>query len=132
LALKGFDVALPKVISVPMSLMGNAFVPLALFALGAQLAGNKSKMDLNTVGISIVFSMILSPVLTWGLAMELGFEETLFDLLIVAAAAPVGVLLAIICAEYKTHSETASAVVFISTVLSPLFATFWVLLVRVY
>ena len=52
--------------------------------------------------------------------------------LVVAAAAPVGVLLAVFCAEYKKHGETASAIVFVSTVLSPLFASGWILLLRLY
>ncbi len=132
LVLKGLELPLPNIVTVPMALMSSAFVPLALFALGAQLAGNRSKMDLNTIGISIVFSMILSPVLTWGLAAGFGFTGTLADLLIVAAAAPVGVLLAVFCAEYKKHGETASAIVFVSTVLSPLFASGWILLLRLY
>ena len=132
LLLKGFELPLPNIVAVPMALMSSAFVPLALFALGAQLAGNKSKMDLNTIGISIIFSMILSPVLTWGLTAGFGFTGTLEDLLIVAAAAPVGVLLAVFCAEYKNHGETASAIVFVSTILSPLFASAWILLLRLY
>ena len=132
LLLKGFEIELPQALSVPMVLNNITYGFKALFTLGAQLANTKFTLEKLPLGISVLFSMILAPALTWILTIVLKFQGELSDLLVVAAAAPVGVLLAIFCNEYKVHGQTASTIVFISTVLSPLFVTGWVLLLRLY
>ena len=73
---------------------------------------------------------MLAPALTWAAAAALCFAPGLTDLLVVTAGTPVGVLLAILCAEYRVRPEIASAAVFASTALSPLFVTTWVLATR--
>jgi predicted permease len=52
------------------------------------------------------------------------------DVIVVAAATPVGVLIAIFAAEYKRESEFISTAVVVSTVLSPFFVTAWILATR--
>ena len=59
-----------------------------------------------------------------------GVEPALTGLLVVASSAPVGILLAIFCTEYKRAPELASAVVLVTTVLSPLTVTGWILAAR--
>jgi predicted permease len=48
----------------------------------------------------------------------------------VAAATPVGVLITIFAAEYKTEPEFISTAVVISTALSPLIVTAWIVATR--
>lgn len=43
---------------------------------------------------------------------------------------PVGVLIAIFAAEYKRESEFISTAVVVSTALSPIFVTGWILATR--
>jgi hypothetical protein len=75
--------------------------------------------------------MLLAPALTWGVLLLTGFEAGLIDLLVVAAAAPVGILMAIFATEYERAPDIAGAMVLISTVLSPITVTAWIWLMRV-
>ena len=132
LALKGFGIRPPTLVAEPLKLMGYAYAPVALFTLGAQLAGSAAAIDRGILALILVLKFLLAPGLSFALLWLLGFPDDLSDVLVVAAAAPVGVLLAIFCVEHRTHAETASAAVLVSTVLSPIVVTAWLLLVRLY
>lgn len=131
LTLRGLDLRLPKVLDVPAEVLGSAFTPIALFVLGAYLA-NASVKDLSPgrLSLMLVLKLFLAPALTWGALLALGFEPTLTALLVVASAAPVGVLLAIFATQYDREADIVSAVVFLSTALSPIVVTGWILLTR--
>lgn len=130
LALKATDVTLPKVISMPIELMGNTYAAIALFALGASLAAGAERFERSALSLIVVLKLLAGPAITWVLASALGFEGIEHDILVVASAAPVGVLLAIFCLQFDARPRLAAAAVFVTTVLSPLFVTGWVLLAR--
>ncbi len=132
LGLNALDLRLPAVIETPMDMLGQAYVGVALFALGAQLATSRAKVDLGSAGLAIGARLLLAPLLT-GLALlvvPLPFEVK--ALLFVGATAPVGVLLAIFAAEFRGNAELSSAVVIASTMLSPLFVTAALVIVRMW
>jgi malate permease and related proteins len=131
LALRGFDVELPPVVTQPMQLLGAIFTPLALYTLGAQVADSKlARFEVVPQVLLLMLRFLVAPALAWGICHLFGFSREITNVLVVAAATPVGVLLTIFAAEYKTESEFISAAVVISTALSPIFVTAWVLAVR--
>ncbi|MFV0367884.1 MAG: AEC family transporter [Hyphomicrobiaceae bacterium] len=131
LALRAAEVRLPSIVGLPLELIGSTFPPLALFALGAQLADTgRTAIKAGPMSIMMVLKLVLAPALTWGLALLLGMPDDLTDLYVVAAATPVGILLALFCAEYDRHPKFVSSAVLISTLLSPIFVTGWILLTR--
>ncbi len=130
LMLKALEVRLPTLVSEPLKLMGMAYAPLALFTLGVQLAGSRAAVAPLPLTLAVAMRLVLAPALVWGALALLGVPDDLTDLLVVAACAPVGVLLAIFCVDYRRHPETASAAVVVSTVLSPLTVTGWLLATR--
>ena len=91
---------------MPIQMMGSIFTPLALYTLGAQLAGG-AKRDLRTgpLALVLVLKLLLAPAATWILALALGMPQGLTELFVVGAATPVGVLLAIYCAESSTATR---------------------------
>jgi predicted permease len=60
----------------------------------------------------------------------MGLPHDITAVIVVAAATPVGVLVTIFAAEYKTEPEFISTAVVITTLLSPLFVTGWILATR--
>lgn len=130
LVIKGFEIELPQLISYPIELFSGAYISIALFTLGAQLAGTRFSLSHGPVWLAVGMKMLLAPALTLGVLLLTGIEPVLTDLLIVASAAPVGVLLAIFCTQYKRAPDVAGAIVLVSTVLSPLTVTAWIWLVR--
>ncbi|MDA7946039.1 MAG: AEC family transporter [Hyphomicrobiaceae bacterium] len=131
LLVKMFEINLPALVVRPVELIAQAYVSIALFTLGAQLSDSRFSMPGLPVWLAVGLRMLVAPALTWGVVLALGFEPQLIDLLVVAAAAPVGLLLAIFCADYERRPDVAGAMVLVSTVLSPIIVSAWIWLMRV-
>jgi hypothetical protein len=131
LTLRGFQVELPTVVSQPMQFLGSIFTPLALYTLGAQIAAAKSiRLEFVPQTLILFLKFIAAPVITWWVCLAMGLPRDVQDVIVVAAATPVGVLIAIFAAEYKRESEFISTAVVVSTALSPIFVTGWILATR--
>ncbi len=131
MALRAAEIRLPAIVATPLELIGSTFPPLALFALGAQLAETgRGALKVGPMSLLLVLKLMLAPALTWGLAIALAISDDLTELYVVAAATPVGVLLALFCAEYDRQPRFVSGAVLISTLLSPIVVTGWILVMR--
>ena len=131
LTLRGFDVELPSVVTQPMQFLGSIFTPLALYTLGAQVAASKiARFEVVPQILMLILKFLVAPALAWALCNYMDFPRDVTNVMVVAAATPVGVLITIFAAEYKTEPEFISAAVVISTALSPLFVTAWILAVK--
>jgi len=133
LSLRALDIRLPQAIGTPVELLGATFPPLALFAMGAQLATRTAgAVDIARLSLILILKLVIAPAMTWGLAIAMGMPEQLTDLLVVAAATPIGILLALFCVEYGREPKFINTAILISTVLSPFTVTAWVMLTRIY
>jgi predicted permease len=133
LALRGFQIELPAVASQPLQFIGSIFTPLALYTLGAQIAAAKTvKFEAGPQFVILVLKFLVAPLLSWWICIVMGLPDDVTDVIVVAAATPVGVLITIFASEYKTEPEFISTAVVISTALSPLFVTAWVLATKLY
>jgi len=130
LALNAFEVALPELVAIPLAMLGSLYTPLALFALGAQLAASKSRVLTMPVTLSTGLKLAIAPLATFFALVPLGFDPMLADLLIATAAAPVGVTLAIVAMQVEREVENATAMVVATTLLSPLTVTLCLLLLH--
>ena len=80
------------------------------------------------VTLATGLKLAVAPFVTALALIPLGFEPTLAGLLIATAAAPVGVTLAIVAMQVEREVELATALVFVTTLLSPATVTlclFW-------
>jgi len=133
LTLRGFQIELPIVVSQPMQFLGSIFTPLALYTLGAQVAASRiGRIEWGPQLLILFLKFLVAPMLTWWICMVMGLSPDLTAVIVVATSTPVGVLVTIFAAEYKTESEFISTAVVISTALSPVFVTAWILAVRLY
>lgn len=133
LTLRGLGVELPSVVSQPMQFLGSIFTPLALYTLGAQIAASKVvRFEAVPQVLILILKFLIAPLLAWTVCSYLDFPRDVTNVMVVAAATPVGVLITIFAAEYKTEPEFISTAVVISTALSPLFVTAWILATRLY
>jgi predicted permease len=82
------------------------------------------------LGVGLALRLLVAPMLTWLAVWLIGIPHPVAELLVVISSAPVGVLLAVMSTEYCASSELALAVVFLSTVLSPLTVTMVMYLLR--
>lgn len=131
LALRGFGVELPTVVAQPLQFLGSIFTPLALYTLGAQIASAKSvRFEVVPQTVILLLKFLVSPLLSWWICGVMGLPKDVTAVIVVAAATPVGVLITIFAAEYKTEPEFISTAVVVSTALSPLVVTGWILFTR--
>lgn len=132
LLLRGFDVELPTLVAQPMQFLGSIFTPLALYTLGAQVAASKIvRFELVPQVLILILKFLVAPAMAWVLCWYMGFSRDVSDVIVVAAATPVGVLITIFAAEYKTEPEFISTAVVTTTILSPLFVTGWIIATRI-
>ena len=78
----------------------------------------------------LLLKFLFAPAATWWICRTMGLPKDVTDVIVVATATPVGVLITIFAAEYKTEFEFISTAVVLSTLLSPIFVTAWILAVR--
>jgi predicted permease len=131
LLLRGFEVELPTVLSQPMQLLGSIFTPLALYTLGAGIAAQRVvRFEAGPQFLILFLKFLLAPAVSWIICHNMGLPRDVTGVIVVAASTPVGVLITIFAAEYKTEAEFISTAVVITTALSPLFVTAWILAVR--
>ena len=133
LLLRGFELKVPPLIGQPLEMLGTIFTPLALYTLGAQVAAtNAMKIEWGPQILVQSLKFLIAPALTWVICQSMGLPRDVSDVIVVATATPVGVLITIFAAEYKTEFEFLSTAVVISTILSPIFVTAWILAVRLF
>lgn len=133
LGLRYFEVELPPLASQPLQLLGAIFTPLALYTLGAQIASARSlRFEWLPQTIILTLKLAVSPIITFYLCGFMGVPLDVTAVLVVAAATPVGVLITIFAAELKAEPEFIATATVISTALSPLTVTAWILAVRLW
>lgn len=133
LTLRGFNVEIPTVVAQPMQFLGSIFTPLALYTLGAQIASAKIvTFEWVPQILILILKFLIAPLLAWGVCSYMEFPRDVTNVIVVAAATPVGVLVTIFATEYNTEPEFISTAVVISTALSPIFVTLWILATRIY
>jgi predicted permease len=131
LALRGFEVELPTLIGQPIQLIGSIFTPLALYTLGAQVAAVKAgEIEWGPQTLIIVLKFLFAPALSWWICHMMGLPRDATDVIVVASATPVGVLITIFALEFKNESNFISTAVVITTALSPIFVTAWIIATR--
>jgi hypothetical protein len=133
LLLRGFEVELPAMIGQPVQLLGSIFTPLALYTLGAQVAAARiGRIEWGPQALILVLKFLIAPALTWWICHAMGLPGDITAVIVVAASTPVGVLITIFAAEYKMEADFISTAVVLSTILSPLMVTAWIIAVRLF
>lgn len=131
LALRGFEIELPALVSQPMQFLGSIFTPLALYTLGAQVAATGAvKLEWGPQALVLFLKFVFAPAATWLICSTMGLPWDITAVIVVATATPVGVLISIFAAEYGRELEFISTAIVLSTLLSPIFVTAWILAVR--
>jgi len=130
LLLRQLNLTLPGPLAIPTEMLGATYAAIALFTLGASLQGTTHQLRGFELHLIVWAKLLLGPAITLALAWACGFTGEDLVFLVIAASAPVGVLLAIFCLDHRGESRVASAAVFLSTILSPLTITAWLIAMR--
>ena len=121
--------ALPYIISLPLSIISESTSPLALLATGAMIEVAGLTLELKEIGVLSVLKLVIAPLLVVLVGFVAGFQGTAFTTSLLEAATPVGVSNSILAAQFKMDTKFASRAVVISTILFAVTLTVILLLI---
>ncbi len=106
-----------------ITLLSDAALPMMMVVLGMQLQRARRSEHPAAVATAVVLSLVVSPLLAFPVAMALGLSGPAFEAGIVQAAMPAAIVTTILALEFDLDPTFPTAVVFLSTLLSPLTVT---------
>lgn len=120
LLLRGLDLTLPSVLSIPVELLADATIPSMLLLLGMQLAGNSRPTQRGLLAVATGMRLVLSPILGWALALAFRLPAAAFDAAVLEAAMPSAVLTSILAVQYDVEPEFVAGAILLTTAFSPI------------
>ena len=117
----GWEIPLP--IARSAKLLGDASIPSLLVLLGMQLHYSTGSKELMPMGIVSIIRLVVSPVLAFLLIPFFGITGVARPSLIVESAMPSAILSTLIAMEYDVEPSFVTAVVFLTTIISPITLT---------
>ncbi|UCB45258.1 MAG: AEC family transporter [Spirochaetota bacterium] len=118
---KGFQIPIWEPMWITMQRISYAFIPIALFTLGAQLGRIHLTKGMGDVIISAGCRLILGPCIGFCLIKLFNFHGLVAQVLFISSSLPSAVNSALVAVEMNNEPKFASQAVFFSTLLS--FAT---------
>ncbi len=115
---------LPGVLTDALDLMIRAALPAALFGLGGILFHYRPEGDLRTVAFMAAISLVLHPVVTWGLGRAAGLTTEQFRSAVLTASMAPGVNAYLFASMYGVAKRVAATAVLLATAMS--IVTIWV------
>ena len=128
-----FDIDyIPRVISQPLTMIGQITVPAALLIIGSSMShlSTRTMLGNRTVYATTLFRLALLPLALYFLCTLLGFSPLVVSINTVVIAMPVATYGTILCLKYERDTTLITELTFITTLLSvvtiPLVAQYFV------
>lgn len=118
-----FSVSLPLPIERTVSLAADGAIPMMLILLGVELSRVQWSNSKRLVGLSAGMRLLLGPLVGVLLSIPFGLQGVARQGGIVQTGMPTAVTTTVLATEFKLDSSLVTAIVFISTLLSPLTLT---------
>ncbi len=115
---------LPVPLERAVSLAAGGAVPMMILLLGLEL--QRARWDHNHLGVVIVsvfLRLIAAPLTALGLSLPFDLNTTARQAGVTESGVPTAVMTIVLASEYKLDTSQVTAVVFLSTILSPLTLT---------
>ena len=113
-------VSVPTAVMRPIGLLSDAAIPMMLLVLGMQLERATLPKHPAAVAAAVVLSLVLAPIIAFGLTAALGLAGAARKAAIMEASMPAAVITTVIALEFDLDANLATSVVFFTTVLSPI------------
>jgi predicted permease len=114
-----WDIELPVPIARTVELASNGTIPLMLILLGVQLTRVEFSQNQRALQLSVALRLIIAPLLALILAGLFGLQGFSRQASVTQASMPSIVSSTVLATEYNLDARLVTAVVFISTLLSP-------------
>jgi hypothetical protein len=117
---KKLQIRLPDIIATPLKYMAEMNTPLPMVVVGYQLSNANFRRALSGkwAWVTLVLSLIVSPLITLGAVLVLGLEPLIALILVVIMATPPAAVLSLFSQRFGKDTELASSVVSVFTLAS--------------
>ena len=112
--------AVPVAVMRPIRLLSDAAIPVMLLVLGMQLERATTPKHPMAVAAAVVLSLVVAPVIAFGLTAVLGLAGPARQAAIIEASMPAAVITTVLALEFDLDASFATSVVFFTTLLSPI------------
>ena len=111
---------IPRIISQPLTIIGNITVPAALLIIGSSMSHLSARTMLGnrTVYLTTLLRLCLLPLGLYFLCSTIGFSSVVVSINTVVIAMPVATYGTILCLKYEQDTTLITEVTFITTLLS--------------
>jgi predicted permease len=112
------NLVLPQSILNPLTLLGEASIPVSLLLLGAQLSQTQFSQQVGPTLAASVIRLLLTPVIAFILTHFLNLTGLTQKVLILQTSMPTAVYAAILASKFQARPDFASGVILFSTLAS--------------
>jgi hypothetical protein len=123
LGLNNFHLVMPAPLAQTVQLAANGAIPLMLVLLGLELVKVRWSNSTQAVGLSTFLRLAVGPLIGLLLAIPFGLSGAAHQGNVVEASVPSAVTTTVLATEYNVEPALVTAIVFVSTLLSPLTLT---------
>jgi len=116
--LRLLSIDMPEYLLSPVVFLSKGVVPVALLALGAQLAQSKFSVGDVSVYVANAIRLLASPLLALLLCRIMQMDAVTTQVLVIGAATPTAVNSLLLAVEFDGDANYASQTIFLSTLLS--------------
>ncbi|MGC8857054.1 MAG: AEC family transporter, partial [Anaerolineae bacterium] len=123
IGLNGLHLTLPLPLARTVELAANGSIPLMLVLLGLELTRVQWANSKRALGASVFVRMIAGPGVGLVLTALFGMQGAVRQANVVQASMPAAVSTTVLATEFQLEPALVTAIVFVSTVISPLTLT---------
>jgi len=123
LLINALHVELPLAVNRAVELAAGGTIPLMLILLGVQMTKVEFSNNLRALQLSVALRLVIAPLVGLFLAALLGIQSVARQGAVTQASMPSMVSATVLAEEYHLDSKLIAAIVFVSTLLSPLTLT---------
>ena len=117
----GIQIPTPVMRTVDLAAGGS--IPLMLILLGVELSRVELAGNMRAMQLSVGLRLLIAPLISLLFAALFGLQSPIREGVVIQAAMPSIVSSAVLAMEYQLDSKLVTAIIFISTILSPLTLT---------
>lgn len=123
LLLNQYHVVLPLALERTVQLAADGAIPLMLILLGLELARVEWGNSRSAIAASMTLRLVVAPLVGLLFAIPFGLQGAARQANIIETSTPTAVTTTVLASEYRLEPSLVTAVVFFSTLLSPLTLT---------
>ncbi len=121
---------LPGPVRTSIDMLSTAALPVMMLVLGMQFERAARPEQLSVVAVASVLTLIASPLLAFALADLTGLTGAARQAAVLEASMPAAIMTTVLALEYDASPSLVTAVVFVTTLVSPLTVTLIIALLK--